>query len=328
MASLRQITQEQYSDGTNIDGTRLEKGLNDIQQRANNIPLADIATKYKPNRLVGGYYCTEYFYTNITSASVSPNKVYDYQTFPVGQITGRDNHVPSVIAWNESTYVINDAVGTWPDNKKENPVLVKGTNTYIDIYSSLKAARNFVTTQAYQTSKPIIIKNLTVEIQSDELNPLYWNPLSGSRGGIYDIPKDTFTNQLSILQIALVVDDPDKPESVQLRTTELLKQNFRMGQGAFRESMGNTGSVATITPSHPGLPAMEYDDGNDGYLNCYFGFGSLIFTNDNLDISIPANSRFRMHILLPDIQQNTLAKFDLFEREITFNLTFLEEIVE
>lgn len=328
MASLRQITQEQFSDGTNIDGTRIEKSLNDIQARSNNIPITDIAAKYKSNQLVGGYYCPKYFFTNLTSASVSPNTVYDYQTFPVGQISGRDNHLASIITFNESIYVIDDVVDPYPASKKENPNLVKGTNTDINVYSSLSATRNFVTTQAYQTSKPIIVKSITVEIQSDEINPLYWNPLSGSRGGIYDIPKDTLTNQLSVLQFALTVDDPDKPESVQLRTTEWLKQDFRMGQGAFRESQGNTGSVATITPSHPGLPPMQYDDGNGGFIECYFGFGSLIYVNENLDISIPANARWRLHILLPDVQANTLAKFDLFEREITYNITFLEEITE
>ena len=329
MTSLRKITKVQHSDGCNIDGDRLEKGFNDIQDRVSNIPITDIKTRYKPNQLVGGYYCTKNFYTNISGTITSPSGVYNQTIFPFGQVSGRDNHISSVQMFGTNATVLDTADASFPASLMENPITVKGTNMFTNAsYDATNLARHFCISQAYTTDVPIIIDSIAIEIQGDTLNPLNWNPISSSRGNIYSLPKWYYGNVLSMAQFVISVDDTDVPESVQRRTNEFLKQDFRMGQGAFFQTFGTYSSPATVTPSHPCLPEMSIDFGDDGMQDMYFGPDSLFFVTDKLNISIPQNSRWRLHILLPDVQGTLINKFDLMEREITWNVTFLEEIIE
>ena len=53
--SNREVTDEQFSDGTTIDGTRIDSALTDVVERMNNIRKGDIATRFVQKQLVFGY---------------------------------------------------------------------------------------------------------------------------------------------------------------------------------------------------------------------------------------------------------------------------------
>jgi len=53
--SSRTITKEQFSDGTTIDGDRLDNALEDVEQRLNNIRKGDIRTRFTQQQYVFGY---------------------------------------------------------------------------------------------------------------------------------------------------------------------------------------------------------------------------------------------------------------------------------
>lgn len=53
--SLREITDEQFTEGTTIDGTRIDSALEDVVNRVNNIRKGDIATRFVQKQFVFGY---------------------------------------------------------------------------------------------------------------------------------------------------------------------------------------------------------------------------------------------------------------------------------
>ena len=52
MASIRRITGQQFSDGTTIDGDRLEKALQDLEDYINDVPDGDFKSRWTQSQLV------------------------------------------------------------------------------------------------------------------------------------------------------------------------------------------------------------------------------------------------------------------------------------
>jgi hypothetical protein len=54
--SSRTITKQQFSDGTTIDGNRLDEAMGDIQRRFNSIPKGDIKERWLQRQIVLGFW--------------------------------------------------------------------------------------------------------------------------------------------------------------------------------------------------------------------------------------------------------------------------------
>ena len=55
MSSIRHFTDEQFSDGTTIDGDRLEKALQDLEDYINNVPDGDFENRWLQSQIVLKY---------------------------------------------------------------------------------------------------------------------------------------------------------------------------------------------------------------------------------------------------------------------------------
>ena len=53
--SNRKITKHQFSDGTTVDGTRIDAALQDTTEYLNNVPAGDLATRYTQTQIVAGW---------------------------------------------------------------------------------------------------------------------------------------------------------------------------------------------------------------------------------------------------------------------------------
>ena len=53
--SNRKITNQQFSDGTTVDGDRLDEGLQDLEQKLNAVPEGDLASRYLQTQIVAGW---------------------------------------------------------------------------------------------------------------------------------------------------------------------------------------------------------------------------------------------------------------------------------
>ena len=340
--TIRKITDEQFSDGLNIDGDRLDKAFQEVQTRLNRIPLEDIKTRFKPFQLVGGYDCRPNFFTKLSGSSYSPSGSYSSSSYA----TGKDNHLPATWNFNDPslTYPVYDAISEltyqtastttseW-ERYAQNPVSVKGTEANTN-YEGIQLSRNYVMSNAFFFKKPVIITGISVEIQGDAMRPFPWVSGSGNGGALADLPRWNGSPILECLQFVLAVDDQYNPDDVQSRTNEWIKQNFLLSEGAFVVDT-NVPLTTVLTPDNAGLPAFQIDNGTGGFSDRYFSKQSLFFIYDDLNISIPQEGRVRLHILMPDIQNNPLVGIlfeqypyivDLFQREITWTITGLEEI--
>ena len=48
------MTDEQFADGTTIDGSRIDKAMSDIVDHANNIPKGDMGRRFVQTQYVAG----------------------------------------------------------------------------------------------------------------------------------------------------------------------------------------------------------------------------------------------------------------------------------
>lgn len=53
--SIREITEEQFSDGTTVDGSRLEKSLDDMAERFASVPEGDLLQRHMQTQIVCGW---------------------------------------------------------------------------------------------------------------------------------------------------------------------------------------------------------------------------------------------------------------------------------
>lgn len=51
----REITDQQFSTGTTIDGSRIDDAMSDAVDRVNDVPKSDIATRWTQTQYVMGF---------------------------------------------------------------------------------------------------------------------------------------------------------------------------------------------------------------------------------------------------------------------------------
>ena len=338
----RKITKEQFSNGTNIDGQRIDKALGDIQNRINNVPLTDIKTAYMPYQLCGGFTPTRARFYNPTIGQNNPRNPYsagrDYNLFDcwLPQATMFDSSNP--IATTPSTGEQVFTPPGLPDDKKENPITQKGTLRETNIYSQDNKVFYHQSSQIFQTTSPLIIDELSIYLgtnlffnnkfrteteETSSVAPEWW----GYKGN---------DASLGDFQVLLSVDDDYQSEIIQLRTNEFMKQDFHMWSGHMvnRKNL----STAEYLPSSTTYPKFSYQsDFAEEYEMGWNGI-SVWFIFKDLHISIPENGRFRLSLILPDYwfsdeyrtttswggEDDGSKRPDLFE--LSWNITGKEEI--
>ena len=58
--SNRKVTPNQFSDGTTIDGDRLDGAIQDIGNRINHVPYGDLGVRYTQSQIVMGWHALQY----------------------------------------------------------------------------------------------------------------------------------------------------------------------------------------------------------------------------------------------------------------------------
>ena len=51
----RHLTEEQFSEGTTIDGSRIDKAIDDIMDNHNNIQTGDMEARWMPNTITANW---------------------------------------------------------------------------------------------------------------------------------------------------------------------------------------------------------------------------------------------------------------------------------
>ena len=269
MSSIRHITDQQFSDGTTIDGSRLEKGVQDLEDYLNNVPAEDLKYRWLQSQMVLRYLpFTAGAITRLT-ADLGSAATHDVPYFDVVNVKGASS---TGLGGVDPTNFYRNKGYRLPYNE------ASGTGLQ-SVWTSCFAT----------TGSPLIISGIDVCMMT--YNTEYTNTFKFSSS---ESPPNTVNNQpVNNIDLQLTMDNPFI-RNIQVANSLLWhKRDFSVANVGMSGLSPNPGAIPSdMTPnilSQMGTAGMER---------------SLFMTERNLNIPVPPVSRLRLSIILPDAVEN------------------------
>lgn len=315
--SNRHITKEQFSAGTTVDGSRLEKAYTDVQDHYNDLPLSSIPHLVQ-NQITWNTFTPIFVQTG--NNAYEPNSGYyhllfqhPWKKYRYDGLRNADEYLDSgnFNLQNKETY---KGVGT---NSQLNPQVAG------ELYK-------YAWEQTFRTDKPIIIKELTYLVMADAgyIDDLvggynsFWgqypNPPSPSSGRAYypnlfadsnNTPAVDIKSQFQALicvDNSLNLDNTDKM-SKEAHIFNVSASSFT-GDPAFRPTDGDGGmnSGKWFDPAHCGEQFIE------AYPRTFPGFSQEVFCVPaglivkfrNVMVPVHSGAKVRLVFVMPQGMYN------------------------
>ena len=345
----RHVSDQQFSDSTTIDGSRVEDALQDLEDHVNEVPKGDIKQRFMQTQVVAGYSPQSEAWTDGTDlyGSVSVNNVEELADHVSTAVTG--TMFPFLPVYNSASNLSQLAPVVAPESYT-NPHRLKGYQTpgvSIEPTNGSGFEQNGVPpvpTRIYESDgqyswemswafkRPIIVANVSIFLMTDdyanaaisaatkELMP-FRNDFLFDKPPIAN-PPYTAGSPSEDLCVQLLVDDAFMKEDRSLTGINLMRHRFQI-------TKENVSSIAWTT--HAGASDMEptlYPGGNPK--------GCVIDLDCN--VPIPEESRVRLSLMIPkyDMQQHLVTALypihggwrgcPWFRQYYTVCVTLLEEI--
>ena len=304
--TIRELTEEQFSPNTTVDGNRIEKALNDTQEKLNDIPLRNISG-YTATKLHSSITPAIRQYNNNTSDTNwgINGSTYKYNTAPFLECDGGNPGgfiEPLVLKNNDhrfkgvlTDYIVNpnamDLVGGTPGAGKTGA---------------------WVWCNTYYFTKPAILHELSVTADYDlpvegdpETNELrtksYYNNDWVTRAAIAD--ERELEDFLSNFQVIVMIDNNIDLGNTHARTQILHVWNSKASSFMRIPEFGDFPAPPLnywydTAPSNAGTRQTHlYEEGD-----VYYIVDAMSLRIGNIGIPIPQNSRVKMALLLPQTQ--------------------------
>lgn len=272
MSSIRHFTDEQFSDGTTIDGDRLEKSLQDLEDYMNNVPDGDFKNRWLQSQIVLKY--------------LPWTADADAQLHTDGAPANSYNPLPYVPVYNYQ----GSASG---NNPVMNAFRFKGNR--LDYQTPFTDMGTYGTHQVAWTTcfstgeDPLIIDCVDAILASYASE--YVNAYTYSSSGT----PDNRVNGQSVndIHLQITVDSTFVP-NIQIQNTVLYhKYNFE-AQSYFVQGVGLP-AISAFSPDM--VPTLIADQAT--------GFPTTLHIKDSdLKIPLPPFSRVRFALILPDTGTN------------------------
>ena len=288
MSSIRRITGQQFSDGTTIDGDRLEKALQDLEDYINDVPDGDFKTRWLQSQAVLKYLP----FTAEADANLATNT----------GIAGNSNFAPYLPVYN----------GTVGGSKITNAYRFKGNKlSWQDAYNSTAFATQVAWTASLAVGdEPIVIDaiDLSMAVYASE----YTNAFEYSSSVP---PNKTPGAPIDDIHLQVSMDNPFIPSLQILNSVLYHKYNF----SALNAQVTAPGLAFAIgTDINPTLASVSGTSGGN----------SLFIQEHNLNIPVPPGSRIRFSLIIPSDSSGYdpwgLTPWRTFVPTMT--LTFLERL--
>lgn len=289
MSSLRRFTSQQFSDGTTIDGNRLEKALQDLEDWSNDIKDGDFANRWMQSQFILKYL---------------PPTTDSDAALAAATVAGNYRRAPFLPIYNEADY--------------QNPHRLKGTKLhwqsgYVSpVTSGVEYNDQAVWTFAFSVGDdPLIISSVDgVFLTYDAEYHTDWKYGSGSPGGA----AGTYSNDI---HLQITADNPFLP-NLQLKNTIVFHKYLSNADGSlFCDQPITLASVDDMNPSLTSVTTMVPMHET-----------SLSMNLDNLNIPIPPYTRLRFSLILP-ISGGPLWGAQPWKHSIpTLSLTVLERLAD
>jgi hypothetical protein len=326
--SLRTLTDEQFTDGTTVDASRIDNALDESLEHFNEVPQGDVSTRFTKTQYIFGYQPAPYTGTPNTAAGTVPPGGSSLETF-TGTIEAPTWPWNFITNTPETTAEVDDTVPTYgvrgtPVGGFDNKWRIKGTNyhplggagaaptnegkwakfdwegDWLSGQGGAAAVAWRNTENAYQVAwthswifpSPVILDSVCALLRADitKVND------AGTTFGYYDAPFEfsypagplTLLYQTQGVSIHISVDNEFSKEDRSLNDVEYAFSNRRLDGYTVNDIPMDQTAYADMLPNSP-----DYNAGaGDGL------YGRLIRHTD-LNIPIRANARLRMSIVLP-----------------------------
>jgi hypothetical protein len=270
----RNITHEVFYDGTTIDGSRLEKGMRDIEGDFNDVPIGDMAQRFMPVQYHSGFIPTDF------------------------NIAGVSHHWPWMEIRNQATV---DTNGTLPIDAPFNELRFKGTFIPgVDLnVGGTRLGTQYAWTRTFFFLRPVVIESLNLLLMADQVTAV--SDYMGTENPITAAPY-TFTtppppgynagNYAADVVVILDVFNPTTREDAEMAAVEYTRHRWVINNDPFTfilSEKSNTG---------PAWDDMFPVFANSSHTACKTLQGRLVEDLD-LNIPIPEGSKVRMAVIIP-----------------------------
>ena len=301
--SIRKLTDQQFADGTTIDGDRLDLTIQDLEEFINSIPDGDIETRWIPQTIHLGYLpLTSSADTDMTGGAVLPPQG---PWLPVCNKGTDSNHAVEI----------------------SNRFRIKGTRLPylapvpqlddIQLRSPGSPSRS-VEQVSWSTSlalgKPCILYAVNAYLLTD--NAEYTNSFSYNATPPTGRDANSFVKDV---QLSISLDNPFSPENQKSHSKLIHRREFSVEGHMIRRA--NAAPATDMTPNLKASVTYNFHE-------------SLAFEVDDLKIPLPIDSRIRFALTLPSYPTPASAGGNAapwFDKPFTFvpslSITILEPML-
>tara|TARA_Y100000114_G_scaffold56942_1_gene52120 strand:- start:11972 stop:13135 length:1164 start_codon:yes stop_codon:yes gene_type:complete len=313
----RVITDEQFSEGTTIDGNRIDRAVQDVQDRVNSVPYGDLQSRWTPTTYVCGWMPQNTRAIKFSSSKQDHGDPSD--------ISGSDGNVYALHHWpwmrmkNDTSQVPPEETGSSSGDSVSfrNPYRVKGAlapgiypKGFADI-TDVQFGEQYCWTRSWFLSQPTILDAIDLVMIVD--CPKILDSANPPRRQFQNaFQYDTFvgnfvqyipgaTNLFDRgLALSATVDSLFDPETRTMSDVEVMRRDFEIANDSITV-MGVPTSLNGVGNSN--IPDMKPLAGNSQTgLVGETGGGSLFGVHislKDLNIPLPNNSRLRIHTVIP-----------------------------
>jgi len=276
--STRKITKEQFSDGTTIDGNRVEEAMDNIEERFNNIPKGDVRSRYVQNQYVLGFepqVQVNYAQSNALPwmTSLNTGLVALLPTEGAVAVTSETDQAPSGFPYNDERVKGTMPVGGWGS---------LGLTTYTE------GGIGWVWSISHIFNKPVIIQDVMWLMQGMETVVAGYNvyPNTFRYGATAPGPK-TANYGANDCSMVLQVASPYAPEERQYDLKEIAVHNRQ--NWAYLFNREDARSLPAFTLMIPQVEVKTVDSHLRG----------VMFRGEDLNIPISRDSKCTLHLVIP-----------------------------
>ena len=344
-ANPRTITKEQFSEGTTIDGNRIDNAMDDVVERVNSVPYGDLRKRWVPITYVAGW-------TPQSPATLDMTSERDTTESDAGKIACT-HHWPWLRVLNTNSEVVNGTLGAsaTDDLRFSNPYRLKGAqapgvypygNAAADGSSWTSAGtpigEQFAWTRSWFIERPSILSAIDLILEVDHTSapvkpygntflygtvpPQEYAPSSNDRG----------------LVITAAVDSEFAREDRNMADVEVLRRHFQI----------NNSKVSPLALSWRASTAPTYDDfeprpgvtsGCDASTiqGVRISLGHPTRDGSGLNIPIHQRARLRVSVVIPSYvaamrpcgwnPSGNSAAYPWLQQKMHMTVTMLEEVV-
>lgn len=217
--SIRVFTDQQFSDGTTIDGNRLERAMLELEDRLDTVPDGDLKNRWTQTQIVAGWAPTVIAGSSATVGARPYLRIYNG---------------------------INDEFSSTSTAASMNKYRLKGTKVDHISVSAFNAANDdtqYAFTQSLIFSRPAIIHAFDVLMMQDTIT-------AGSSSDPAPAYKFGGAASTAGIDIQISVDNPWAPEDRTQNDVELHVYNF--DDTLQRFSIAPSSATQDMSPSFPG----------------------------------------------------------------------------